>query len=184
MSDLGTTIDAVRRGYANTPKAVTMAFVVLFLVGSVLMALAFGAEYKHDVYMRDYGIKTDATITNKYSHRGRSYKHYYIDYAYQPIETTSGGGLIASKGHGVSYEDFHRYGVGEHIATKYNPRNPQDTQLDVEGYQSNERLALNPALKFTLIDVVAGVIFFSVWSFVVSRFANFSGSVGNIMPPR
>jgi Protein of unknown function (DUF3592) len=176
--------DLIRKSYTKAPKSLTICFAILFLAISGLMIPPSKDEYDHKVYIRDHGVSTYGIVTKKYTESSvRSGPDYYIDYTYRPLGQPAMTLPISSERHEVSSDNYSLYNVGAKIPTKYDPRNPQDTHLDVQGYWSNGRLAVSSALQFALLDTMIGVIVLGVWWFSAFLYDIFFGPVKNLTPP-
>jgi hypothetical protein len=149
---------------------VTIFLLILYIPVCVWWAVLVYQDYDNTVFIRDHGVKGFGIVTKKYCEIGRN-ASCYLDY--QPVERQNDFGSTQPKvstSHEVGQDTYAKYPMGALIPTKTDPRNPNNTHLDVQGYWSNDRLIISSALMFLYYCAASAVGLMLVWLFLFIPF--------------
>jgi hypothetical protein len=166
---------------------ITIPKMPLLFVTAVLFA-AFGTwimlivydGYHYQIFMRDHGVPAEATIIEVDTSGAGRTTDLEIVYQYSPAPGNgiSPGTVVTGKGD-VSYRIWSIAKRGQKVPIQYDPNNPRNSALRVEGKQSNlELLWIGMALGVMLI-VGVGV---GIWILGIIIF-NRSDETAEKMPP-
>jgi hypothetical protein len=155
----------VARRYRKTRPAVTIAFLLLY----VLCLLGIGKiamdDVQHSIHLRDSGAAAVGTVTDKQSVGTRS-TEYYFDYRFT-ARAPSDGLLHTYTGHNeVSREHYDQFAVGSSVPVKFDPQKPGDSHTNMSGYRATNDLVTSNIVLSIILGLQAGFFLLLFWMFI------------------
>jgi hypothetical protein len=155
----------VARRYRNTRPAVTVAFLLLYVVGLLWFGKVMADDVQHSIYLRDSGVTAAGIVTNKETIQGRS-TDYFFDYKFT-ARSPSDGKIYTYTGHNeVSSEHYNQFAIGSSVPVKFNPKKPEDNNTNMSGYWSTSQLVTNDVVLGIFVALQSGLLWLLLWMFV------------------
>ncbi len=157
-------IDLVASRYRQTHPAVTIAFVLLFAVITLLAGKSAADDVRNHVFLRDSGLSVAAVVTGKDQTTGKGSTQWF-DYQFS-AQDPSGTGMRTYTGNNeVSPDHYRQYAVGGRVLVRYDPRNPKNNHTDMSGRWRTSDLVTDAIFQVLLIALPLGFLTLLLWMF-------------------
>ena len=158
-------IDLVADRYRQTHRAVTIAFVLLFVAIMALVGKSAADDVRNRVFLRDSGQSVAALVTAKDQTTGKGSTQWF-DYQFSARDP-NGAAMRTYKGNNeVSLDHYRQYAVGAQVPVRFDPRNPKNNHTDMSGRWQTSDLVTDAIFQVLLIALPLGFLTLLLWMFV------------------
>jgi hypothetical protein len=165
MQQSGGFFGLVARRYRSTRPAVTIAFLLLYVLCVLGIGKVAWDDVQHSIHLRDSGATAVGIVTDKQSVGTKSTEYFFY---YRFTARAPSDGLIHTyAGHNeVSNEHYGQFTVGGSVPVKFDPQKPEDNHTNISGYWSTNSLITSNIVTSIFIALQGGFFLLLFWMFV------------------